>query len=370
MQIICEKTALLNAIQVVENAVSTRNTLPVLNNILIEAKDDNVILVGTDMELTIRNYFKSEIQKEGSITVSAKKISSIVRELPEGTITLQTENGVLIVSCKNLIFKIKGLPGEEFPSFPVFKQSKIFSLKISVLIDMIQKTIYAVSSDEIRYVLNGIFLTIENNLIKMISTDGHRLAYIDNKIESNSSQDINIIIPKKTLHELSRISANYEDKDIEIKISENQVLFTMDSITIISRLIEGKFPDYNKIIPTNLTYKVRINCKEILHATRRVSLISSIKTAAIKYRFFENSMEIIAINPEEGEACENLSIKEYTGEDVTIGYNYRYMIDILKIMDTDEVYLEFISPLNPCVIRPQDKENFINVIMPMKVDKI
>lgn len=370
MKIVCEKNILMNAIKVVENAVSLKNTLPILSNILIKAIDNNVILIGTDLELTIKHFFRTTIEEEGSITVSAKKISNIVRELPEGNVSLYTEDNVLIVSCDKLLFKIKGLKEEEFPVFPTFKQDKNINIKIKTIIEMINKTIYAVSNDEIRYVLNGLFLSIENNNIKMVSTDGHRLSYFFNNLDSDFSGETKIVIPKKILHELSRISDMIEDKEknLEIKISENQILFALDSVVLISRLIEGQFPDYEKVIPKNLVYKVKINRHQILDATRRIAIITNIKTATIKYHLLSDNLEIFAINPEEGEAKEMIPVQEYKGEEVTIGYNYHYIMDILKIIDTDEIYLEFTKPLTPGIIKPFDKENFINVIMPMKIE--
>ncbi len=367
MIITFKRSDFLNGIQSVINASSVRNTLPILSNVLLETDKNTLLLSCTDLEITIRSHISAEISSPGSITLPAKRLLEIIRELPEKDIAMTlNDNQVVTLKCDKSIFKINGLPKDDFPGFPDFKNGKGITLSQKILKDMIKKTIFSVSLDETRYVLNGVlmFLDSEKSLLRMVSTDGHRLSYIENSLDKQSPQELNNIIPSKSLHELYKTLS--EEGEVVIKLSDNQIIFSTAQVVLISRLIEGQFPNFNQVIPKQSDKLITCATDKIMAAARRVSLMASDKSNSVKFSLTQNKLLITSNTPEVGEAQEELEVN-YSGDSITTAYNAKYLLDILKNIGSAECLIELSTSLNPGVFKPSDNgAHYLCVIMPMR----
>jgi len=374
MKINCFQGDLIRGIQTVGSAVAGRATLPILTNILLEAKKEKIELSATDLEIGIKCSVPAQVKKEGAITISAKRFSDIVRELPEGPVEMETEDSQMKISSSGIFFKVLGLPAEEFPTLPKVESENRFSLDSQLLRGMVQKTIFANSRDETRYILNGSYLEMEKDRIIMTATDGHRLATVSHKIEKGPKKKIGAIIPTKALNELNRLLE--EPKKVEATIGENQISFSLDlpteasaqagGIILSSKLIEGKFPEYKQLIPKKSVRKLSINREKLLKGVRRAALLADARTGAVELLAYSNKLIIRSQTPQVGEAREEMDI-DYSGEEIRTAYNARYILDILKNIFSEEVSLELNEPLSPGVIKPVSDEDYLCVIMPMRI---
>lgn len=368
MKLICGKEELLKGVQIVQTVVSPKSTLPVLSNFLLEAEKQQIKLSSTDLEVGVSCFIKGEIAKEGSITIPAKRFGDIIRELPEDKdIEIRAdETNQISIKCGKSHFILMGLPKSDYPVLPSFPEEKNFEVSKEVLKSMIRRTSFAVSTDETRYVLNGLYLNCEKGTMKLVSTDGRRLAYmlrenIDKKIENK------VIIPTKAVNEVQRIlAADEKDENVKIGVTENQVAFKIGSVTIISRLIEGTFPNYEQVIPKKHDTQVKLKTKETLSAVRQMALLVADKAAGIKFTFGKNTLRITASAQGLGSGEAEIDI-EYQGQVFDIAFNPAFLIDVLKNMDESEVYFEMTNSLNPALIRPVNDKNYLCVIMPMRV---
>ncbi|MBA7703693.1 Beta sliding clamp [subsurface metagenome] len=352
-----------------------RATLPILTNILIEAKKEKIELSATDLEIGIKCSVPAQVKKEGAITIPAKRLSDIIRELPEGPVEMETEDSQMKISSSGIFFKVLGLPAEEFPTLSKVESENQFSLDSQLLRGMVQKTIFANSRDETRYILNGSYLEMEEDRIIMTATDGHRLATISHRIEKGPKKKIGAIIPTKALNELNRLLE--EPKKVEATIGENQISFSLDlparasqkqagGIILSSKLIEGQFPDYKQLIPKKSAKRLSINREKLLKGVRRAALLADARTGAVELLAYSNKLIIRSQTPQVGEAREEMDI-DYSGEEIRTAYNARYILDILRNISSEEVTLELNEPLSPGVIRPVSDEDYLCVIMPMRI---
>jgi len=378
MKVVVSRNDLLRGITTVQSAVAAKNTMPILANVLLEAKDQRFEFVATDLDMGIRMSVPAEVVGKGSITINARKLSDIFRELPDSVVDLETDdNQKLSIVCQKSQFKIHGLPKDDFPILPEVKKDKSFKVKASLLQEMIRKTSFAVSTDETRYILNGVLFQIEGGKARMVATDGHRLAYIQKKLEVKSEEKSSLIIPTKALNEVSKVISDLlkgkekeENKDnelvVEISATENQVKFVISGVEIVSRLIEGQFPNYEQVIPKESTKKLEISTAEFSAATRRVSILASEKSNSVRYKFNQGKVTISANTPDMGEAKEEFEIP-YNDEELQIAFNSKYVLDVLKNIGTEKMFLELTQPLNPGVFKPSDDQDYLCVIMPMRV---
>lgn len=364
MKIICFQGDLTRGIQTVGSAVAGRATLPILTNILIEAKKEEVELSATDLEIGIKCSVPAQVKKEGAITLPAKRLSDIVRELPEGPVEMETEDSQMKISSSGILFKVLGLPAEEFPTLSKVESENRFSLDSQLLRGMVQKTIFANSQDETRYILNGSYLEMEKDRIVMTATDGHRLATISHRIEKGPKKKIGAIIPTKALNELNRLLE--ESKEVEATIGENQISFSLDGIILSSKLIEGQFPDYKQLIPKKSTKRLSLSREKLLGGVRRAALLADARTGAVELLAYSNKLIIRSQTPQVGEAREEIDI-DYSGEEIRTAYNARYILDILRNISSEEVSLELNEPLSPGVIKPVSDEDYLCVIMPIRI---
>lgn len=345
-------------------AATKSNTLPILGNVLLRTKgEDGLELIGTDLEVGISTLLPVRVIKEGSITIPAKKIQEIIREAPEGEmeITVAKNNAVNIKVGKSY-FKIMGLSEEDYPKLPQVTEEGVMEIEQALLKECLALTAFAISHDETRYVLNGILISVKGNKIRFVATDGRRLAYIEKDFENQTQREIEIIVPIKAVHELLKILG--WEGTVKIQITQNQAIFQFVETYLVSRLIEGHFPNYEQVIPKQEKTTTSANREELLQAVKRTSLLTSPDSPAVKMDFIKGKILISSRSPNLGEAKEELSA-ETTGDEVAIGFNPSYLIDVLKNLDVDKVSLSLTDPDKPGLIK--GKDGYLYVVMPMQL---
>jgi DNA polymerase III subunit beta len=368
MKLTISKEQLINGLQAVQNVVSTRTTLPILSNVLLRANDDRLELTATDLDVTIACTVEAGVQRPGAITLPVKRFSGIVRELASPSAELDVdEKNACAISAGPSFYKINGLPAEEFPPLPKFAEKKKITIAQDKLKSMLRKTAFAISTDETRFVLNGIFISLKEHKITMVATDGRRLALVDEESEIAAESEGDFIVPTKAINELSRLLGG--KGEAEIKFTDNQVALTLKDekgldILIISKLIEGNYPNYRQVIPGEAKQRITLAREELLHAVRRAEIMTSEKSNSVKLSFTTNNLSITANTPEIGEARESVAIN-YKGPDIAVAFNPIYLMDPLKNLDNDEVFLELIDDLSPGVLKVNGP--FLYVLMPMRM---
>lgn len=364
MRITIEKDVLLESVQSVIGAVTTKNTLPILSNFLIETGKENIKLTATDLDIGITAFVKAKTEEQGAATVPAKRFAEIIKELPQGSVKITTKkNNTMVIESGATMFKILTTPKDEFPQLP--KPEVITELKIKSedLQEMIAMTSFAVSRDETRYVLNGICFTITEKEIKLVATDGRRLAIIKKEHNEKITQKTKCIIPAKTIQELQR-NLN-SAKDTKIIFSKKQISFILDDLRIVSRLIEGEFPDYKQAIPKEAENKIKINKAALIPAIKRASIFTTPESQAIKLHLNKNKLTISKTTPEIGETKEEIQTA-YKGAELLIGFNPAYLLDVLKNIEQSEVELELTTPEKPGVLRINNS-GYIYIVLPMQI---
>jgi DNA polymerase III subunit beta len=368
MNLTIAKDQILIGLQAVQNVVSTRTTLPILSNVLLRAEGDRVEFTATDLDVTIACKVEAKVKKGGSTTVPVKKLFGIVRELGGNEIDLETDDkNITSVRCSSSFYKIHGLGADEFPPLPKFKDDKKVALPQETVKAMMRKTSFAVSTDESRYVLNGIYISLKDHKMTMVATDGRRLALVDEEVDIAEKSSGEFIVPAKAVNELTRL---LQDKgDVEIKFGENQASFALKddkgfSVLVVTKLIEGNYPNYRQVIPAEVKERVPLGREEFLQALRRAEIMTSEKANSVKLTFGKNNLAITANSPEVGEARETLAVN-YKGKEIAIAFNPRYLIDPLNALIEDEVFFELIDELSPGVLKINGP--FLYVVMPMRL---
>jgi DNA polymerase-3 subunit beta len=362
MKLKVEKDVLLGGIQIVQNVIIAKATLPILSNILIETQNNNLRLTATDLDIGISCVIPVDIQEQGAITLPAKRFSDIIKELPSDKVSIITKkNNQVNIETDLCQFKIMGLAKEEFPKLPEFKDKEVIKLTQGQLKQMLNLTSFAVSIDESRYILNGILFKINKNNLTLVATDGKRLAIVEKKLNYSLEKDVSIIVPIKTIHELNRNLK--EEGELSLILGSNQVLFDLGNIIIISRLIEGEFPDYRQVVPAPSDNKVRVNRGQLLLAVKRASLLSTPDYQAVKLEVFKNKLVISKSTPDVGESREELVVA-YAGKELAIGFNPGYLIDVLKNLNDESVDLELTDTEKPGVIRIN---GYVYIVLPMRL---
>lgn len=374
MKIKIERKDLLTGIQRVQGVVEKRNTMPILSHILMEAQRDKISLFATDLEIGIQGAYPAEIIEPGRLTFSARKLFEIVREFPEGKveITGEAKNWVVIQSGKSH-FRIVGLPPEEFPTPPTSDAESKLPIDAAALSDLIRRTLYASGENDARYILNGILVQFQEGagkkkVIRFVATDGHRLSLAEAPVTADTGNlpEQNIIVPKKAILEIKKALDEAEDEGApELAIGKNQLVFRRGAFILTSRLMEGNYPNYRQVIPSGNDKKVAVNRAAVEGALRRVSLLAREKTNAVKFQLEEGKMVLSSNNPEMGEANEEVTAS-FAGEGFSTGFNARYLLDALSVLEGEEATLEFKDALSPCLIKEEGK-GFLAVVMPMRV---
>jgi DNA polymerase-3 subunit beta len=371
MKLKIKKEEILKGLQRIQGVVEKKNTMPILSNMLFTADDKGVEIVATDLEIGLRGHYAADVEKPGSVTVSAKKMYEIVRELPDEDIQIRVEDGnwVKIQSGRSQ-FKLVGLPKDEYPALPDVAEEGMIVIEGETLRDMIKKTLYSVGENDARYVLNGLFVHMTQTKaglnIRMVGTDGHRLSMIDRVVDAKHKEE-SVIIPKKAMMELRRILEEDAPKsELRLGFSKNHALFKRDGLVMVSKLIDGNYPNYLQVVPAKSTKKVTVSKDIFTHAVKRVSILSKEKTNAVKLQLEEDRLILSTNNPEVGEASEELGV-DYKGETISIGFNSRYLMDVLTAMDRQTIALELSDALSPCLITEDGDEHYKCVVMPMRV---
>jgi len=368
MKFTISKEQMINGLQAVQNIVSSRTTLPILSNVLLRGNDGNLELTATDLDVTVCCSVEAAIKKAGGITVPVKKLFGIVRELNSGELEFEVDekNGCKLKSGSSY-YRINGLAPEEFPPLPKFSEKKKIVIPQEKFKGMLRRTAFAVSTDETRYVLNGIFFSLKDHKVTMVATDGRRLALTDEEADINADSQAEFIVPTKAINELNRLVQG--KGEVEIKFSDNQASFTLKdekgfSVLVVTKLVEGNYPNYKQVIPSETGERVSIVREELLQALRRAEIMTSEKSNSVKLSFSKNNLTITANAPEIGEARESLAIN-YKGKELAIAFNPAYLMDPLKALENDEVFLELTDELSPGVVKVNGP--FLYVIMPMRM---
>jgi DNA polymerase-3 subunit beta len=362
MKLKVEKSILISGIQTVQNVIISKSSLPILSNILIETQNDALRLTATDLDIGITCVIPVNIQEPGAVTVPAKRFSDIIKELPGNSVSITTKkNNQVNIETDLCQFKIMGLAREEFPKLPEFKDREALRLEQPVLKEMLTLTSFSVSVDETRYILNGILFKVNKNGVTLVATDGKRLAIVEKKLNFPVNQEMSMIIPLKTIHELNRNLK--EEGELSVILGSNQVLFDLGGIVVISRLIEGEFPDYKQVIPPASENKVRVKKEDLLLAVKRAALLSTPDYQAVKLEIFRNKLVVSKSTPDVGESREELTVV-YQGKELAIGFNPNYLIDVLKNLDEESLDIELADSEKPGVIRIN---GYTYIVLPMRI---
>lgn len=364
MKVSISRENFLKGIQTVYPAVPSRGTLPILSHLLLEARKDILQITATDLELGISTEVSAEVLEEGAVVIPAKRLYDLVKELPnEGLHLGAKKNQQLSIECGKRLFKILGLPKEEYPRLPGVTGGEVVVIDQGVLQAMLTLTAFSVSHDESRYILTGTLFIAKDGWLRLVSTDGRRMAMVEREVKISGHGEQHRIVPEKTLIELTRLLG--ENPTVKITMKENQISFDMGSTLLISRLIEGKFPNYEQVIPPQSPNKLAISREEFLMAARRISLWSTQESPSIRLDLHPTQLVLSKQTPDLGEAHEELAV-QYNGPEFSIGFNPNYLIDVLKVLTDGQVEFELPGPDRPGVIRTKD--HYLYIVLPMQLN--
>lgn len=366
MKFTTTKENILGELQLLQGIVEKRNTMPILANILMRTTEKEIELTGTDLEVGMKTHFEADIEEQGAVTVSGKKIFEIMRSLPDGQPVMLRENKDLLleITAGESEFKILCLPKEDYPQVPEAKFTKKIAFPVEQLKDMIERVYFAIAQEQ-RYYLNGALMVLKNKSLEIVSTDGHRLSYTSKALEElNVSKEIRAIVAKKTLNELRK----YDDGMMEFDLDENNLFFKCRNRTLISRVIDSKFPNFDAVIPKDNPHVAIMAREEFAGAIHRVSLLSTERSRGIKFTMEKNKMRLFSSNPEIGEARDKLGI-EYKGASLEIGFNSQYILDFLATIKSEKIRFELKDENSAALLRPETEEDIksLYVLMPMKI---
>ncbi|MGI6450803.1 MAG: DNA polymerase III subunit beta [Desulfitobacteriia bacterium] len=364
MIIFCTKEDLLTGVNTVQRAVSTKSTLPILQGIKIRTVQEGIWFEATDLEIGIRCLVPVNVQEEGEVVLPARLFSEIVRRLPDSEIRIESTDHNINIYYGESHFALNGYDPEEYPEIADIPSPEIINLPVEVFKNMIKQTVFACAVEETRPVFTGLLLQIEKERISLVGTDTHRLAY-SKALLSGNEKDFSGIIPAKTMQEIYRLVG--DEEILAIKVSKARVIFNFGSIEILTRLIEGQFPNYKQVIPQSCNTKLFINTRKLLDTVERASLLSRdnyLKTNTVRFNI-ENSMISINQYSELGKISEQIEI-EQNGEDVAISFNAKYIIDLLKVIETENVLLETSGSYSPCVFRPENNDDYLCLVLPLR----
>lgn len=375
MRVTIARDELLTALQRVQGVVEKRNTMPSLANVLLEAKTEGLDILATDLELGMRGLYKAKVEEPGSVTFSARKLYEILKEIKEPEVALSvTDHSLVTIRAGRSQFKVVGLPSKDFPPLPAIEREGLIPLPGASLLQLIRKTLFAVGDNDTRYVLNGLLITVLTEggkpMIRLVGTDGHRLAVADQELEISKEatfpEDTKVIVPKKAALEIRRLLEEGGDEPM-IGFTKNMLIFRKSGLVLTSRLMEGNYPNYQQVVPKETSKKITVNREEFEGALRRVSVLSRDKTYAVKLTFAPDHLTLFSSHPDMGEANEEIPAK-FNGEEFSAGFNARYLLEVLTIMDGETIELQMDAPLSPCLLKETENQKlFKAVVMPVKV---
>jgi DNA polymerase-3 subunit beta len=373
MEFIIDKELFLKSLQKIQGIVEKRTSMPILSNVHLEATESALHVTATDLEVGMKSIYPADVQSIGKITVNAKKLYEIVKELPNQKITFLTkDNDWVEITCGKVQFNIVGLSPEEFPYFPAVKEESLFEIESSLLKGMIEKTSYAICNDETKYNLNGLFTKVEvtpdgNQILKMVATDGHRLSISSGSFKGSAGPELlkGVILPKKGIFEMKKITEE-EGGTLMFGFMDNSAVIKRGDSYMVMRLVDGDFPDYNRVIPNANDRTVTVGKDEFTHSVRRMAILSSEKFKGIMLEISASNIKISSSNPELGDAHEDIDVI-YGGDPISVRFNARYLLDVLAVAETENINMKFKDELSPSILVPEKSDSFLAVIMPMRL---
>ena len=369
MKIVCEKEKLLKGINSVINGVASKTTMPVLEGILIQTNDKEVKLTTYDLEIGIEYIIECDVQQQGNTVVNAIMFSEIIRKLPNTEITITiNDNNLLVIECEGSLYKLATMNPDEFPELPKINIDNSIEIEQNLLKNMVRKTIFAVSNEENRPIFTGCLFEVKDNKLNVVAVDGYRLA-IKSNILNSKSNDFSVVIPGKTLNEINKIIMD-SFETIKIGVSKNQALFEMENCKIVTRLLDGEFLNYRNAVPSNWETRIRVNKNNIQNCFERIILISASSIEKEKKYPVKISTEIgkvtISCTNQTGDAKEEIYVTT-EGKNLEAGFNPRYFLDALKVIDDEEIYIDFGTNISPCIISPIEYDEYTYMILPIRM---
>lgn len=365
-----------NGLQQVLNVVGTRSAMPILGNVLIDASADHISLTTTNLDIGTRCRITADVTTEGSITLPVRKLATIVKELPQQEVFFElSSNNQAKITSGGSIFKVMGIGTDEFPPLPSFENQHVFKLEQNDLANMLKSVSFAQSSDENRYILNGVYFNFSDENLTLVATDGRRLALTSYELDGDSSDTGSLILPAKTVSEIERLVGKGES--VKIAFNDRQVAFEIaiedeegnsgliDHIYLVSKIVEGNFPNYRQVIPKETEHRIKIERELFLECVHRAALVTSEKSNSIKLKISNNLMEIMGSSAEYGESHESMGIA-YEGPDVQIAFNPTFLMEPLRALSHDEIFFEFKDELSPGLVKTLNQ--FLCVIMPLRLN--
>lgn len=369
MEVRISRDVFLNGVQKVQGIVETKGATPILSHLLIRAEKGGIVIEATDLEIGIRAFYPANASPEGSVTLNARKLYDIIRELPDMEIhMIKEDNDWVTLKCGNSKFRLPGLPAADFPVLPEYSSESLMEFSCPLLGEMIRKTFFAVSPDETRQALNGLLLEKENGKVNLVGTDGHRLAWITRPVLKTTlpeKEKSSYLLPKKALSELLKLM---DDEESTFSFSEkgSHLAFIQGRQVIVSRKIDGKFPNYRQVVPPDNNLKIKIDREELHHALKRVSLLADEKSRMVRFDIQKGNLTLVSDNSDLGAAKEELPIS-YDGEDVSVGLNAKYVLDVLNVIEDREIVLNLKDQNHSCMITVENDKDYLGIVMPMRI---
>jgi DNA polymerase-3 subunit beta len=370
MELVVRKNDLLRELQLFQGIVERKNTIPILANVLIEAEGNHVRMAATDLEVGLRSQCEASVSKGGSLTLPAKKLYEIVKALPETDVRIEEDRNGVKVAADRFDSRMQTMARDDFPTLPEAKGA-METIPREQLRQMIARTQFAITGEDTRYYLNGALLILRGDSMSLVATDGHRLALVTMNRERSkarkSDEDLRVILPRKTLSELGRLLAEGEG-DVAFEKGENHLFFEVGGRLLISRMIDGQFPAFERVVPKSNDKRVEFDRDRLTNAVRRVALLSNERSRAVRFQMDSGKVEITSSSPEFGEAHEVIMV-DYSGPSLQICFNAQYVLDFLGVVETDSVALEFKDEMSQAVMKPVGAEgyDYTYVIMPMRI---
>ncbi len=361
-----DREKLLPALQMLSSVVDRRQTLPILSNLLFNFHSGALSITATDMEVELVVYLDGKFDVSGEITLPARKLFDICRALPaEAVLSFEIKNDRALIKSGKSRFTLSSLPPQEYPVIDISDPIAAFQIKQNTLESLLENTQFAMAQQDVRYYLNGLLLEISKDNLRAVATDGHRLALDEAKINTGVSEAIQIIIPRKGITELMRLLSD-ESADIDVQVSNNHIRIKKPSACFTSKLIDGRFPEYQRVIPELSVTAVIADREELRHSLTRASILSNEKYRGVRIMLSPDSLRALAHNPEQEEAEEEVEV-EYSGEEIEIGFNVSYLLDTLSIIKSEKVKLSVLDPNSSCLVLPEDNTQCQYVVMPMRL---
>jgi DNA polymerase-3 subunit beta len=367
MELVVRKNELLRELQLFQGIVERKNTIPILANVLIEAKGDEVRMLATDLEVALRSRCHASVAKGGSLTLPAKKLYEIVKALPETDVRIEEDKKGVKVAADRFDSRMQTLPREDFPTLPDASGKTRATLPRNALKEMVEKTQFAITGEDTRYFLNGAKFVLRPDTLTLVATDGHRLALVEVAHKVGINEEIGVILPKKTLLELGKLLAE-DEGDVLFEAGENHLFFDVGGRMLISRMIDGQFPAYERVLPKNNDKDIDFEKERLTSAVKRVALLSNERSRAVKFEIGKGKVEVTSSSSEFGEASEEIAV-DYSGAPLAISFNAQYVLDFLSAVETDSVQLSLKDEVSQAVMRPIGAQgySYTYVIMPMRI---